>query len=461
MNSQPQQRGILRLARRLALGAGLVLWVTAARAAPPAITLELVAEGFQAPLLLTAPNDGTDRRYVVDQVGLVHEISLNGVVMPEPFLDLRERMVPLRKGFDERGLLGLAFHPRFGETGKFYVTYSALRRPQSRYRGPTASTRRVSEFRVREGRAELGSERVLLEVDWANRKHNGGGLAFGPDGFLYIGLGDGGGIHGFPEARDDVVFSAPPDRFHYDRYAQDTGLLYGKILRIDVDRGEPYAIPPGNPFRGDPAGRDEIYAWGFRNPFRLTFDREGKGEFYVAGVAETFWEAIYRVSGPGNYGWAIKEASHCFDRSRALDPPADCPDKGPLGYPIHDPVVEYLNLNVLRPNSKVRGEPVGTAVLGGYVYRGRAIPGLRGYLVFGDFSATWQKPSGQVFAAGPVKAGEPAAGSGLWPLHKLATLKERVHSLGEDAEGELYVLTTARGVPIGKTGKVYRIAPAR
>lgn len=442
----------------------------------PAVKAELLAEGFNAPILLVAPDDGSGRRFVGEQAGDVYVIDAAGRRLEEPFLDLRTRMVPLLQAFDERGLLGMAFHPNFASNGLVYVNYSAKLRPGSPFTGETAYTRRLSEFRVSAAapdRADPASERVLLELDWVNRKHNGGGLAFGPDGYLYLALGDGGGVHGVPDVyvappsesadlseRVDVIpedpFTIPEQFHHYDRYAQDLSLLYGKILRLDIDHGQPgYAIPPTNPFRDGALGRPEIYAWGFRNPFRIAFDRAGSGDLFVSGVAESFWETIYRVDGPGNYGWAIREGTHCYDRARAFDPPATCPRQGALGEPIRDPIVEYPNWSVQRAGSKVQAEPLGTAVVGGVIYRGRALPALYGRLVLGDFSTTLAKPSGQLFVATP-----PPSWGALWPIERLLEIDQRLHSLGEDADGEIYLLTTAQGIPVGQTGKLWRLVAA-
>jgi len=442
------------------------------RAAPPAATVELVTDGFNAPIFLVTPPDGSQRRFLGEQMGLIYVLGADGKPRETPFLDLRERMTTLLKAFDERGLLALAFHPQFARNGLFYVNYGAKRRAASPFTGKTAYTWRTSEFRVSAAdanRADPESERVLLELDWVNRKHNGGGLAFGPDGLLYIGVGDGGGVHGVPditiaprstdpnrhaEEIPEDPFKIPVRFHHYDAYAQDLSRLNGKILRIDVDRGHPgYAIPAANPFHGPSDARAEIYAWGFRNPFRIAFDRSGNGVLYVNGVAESFWETMYRVDGPGNYGWAIREGTHCFDRARMFDPPQDCPRVGARGEPIRDPVVEYANGSVKRRESKVSVEPMGTANVGGYLYRGSALPALRGKLVFGDFSATIMKPSGQLFVATP-------AADGLWPIEPLLRLDARLHSLGEGADGELYLLTTAQGIPVGKSGKVWKLVPA-
>lgn len=451
--------------------------ISAAQEPLPAVNLELVAEGLNAPLFLVAPPDGSGRRIVGDQIGLAVVLMPDGKMLDTPFLDLRDALTPLLKAFDERGLLALAFHPHFARNGLFYVNYSAKRRPNSPFTGKTAYTWRMSEFKVSAddpNRADRSSERVLLEFDWVNRKHNGGGLAFGPDGYLYVGVGDGGGVHGVPDihvpAKADTadpnrhaeeIPEDPfriPERFHkYDQYAQDTGRLKGKILRIDVDHGHPgYAIPSTNIFRGKKEGRDEIYAWGFRNPFRLSFDRSGNGDIFVSGVAESFWETVYLVDRQGNYGWSIREGTHCYERARAFDPPKDCPRHGPLGEVIRDPIIEYPNWSVMRKESTVRATPLGTANVGGFVYRGKALSGLYGKFVFGDFSSQIMKPSGQILAATP-----PNVWRAPWSLAILTQLDVRIHSLGEDADGELYVLTTAHGIPVGKTGKLWKLVPAK
>ncbi|MEM7423259.1 MAG: PQQ-dependent sugar dehydrogenase [Pseudomonadota bacterium] len=441
---------------------------------PPKISLSLLMEGLDAPVFLVAPADGSGRRFVGDQTGAILILDKDGQAGATPFLDLSAKMTPLLQAFDERGLWSLAFHPNFSETGRVFVTYAAKRRDGSPYGGKTAYTWRLSEFQVSESdenRAEPASERVVFEIDWINRKHNGGGLAFGPDGYLYVGLGDGGGVHGVPDVyiapqlSDDQIkiageiqedpYRLPPEFWSYDDWAQDLTRLHGKILRLDVDAAQPYAIPPTNPFAGTDIGRDEIFAWGFRNPFRLAFDAAGAGDLFVNGVAESLWETIYMVDGPGNYGWAIREGTHCFSRARAFDPPKDCATKGALGEVIRDPVVEYPNWSVKRPWSKIDAEPRGTANVGGFIYRGTALPAFSGKLLFGDFSTQFQVPSGQIFVASP-----PASWRAMWPFERLIEIDQRIHSLGRDADGELYVLTTAQGIPVGKTGRVWKIVPA-
>ena len=415
--------------------------------------MELVADGLTAPIDLVSPADGSGRHFVVDQTGLVHILSADGNPLPTPFLDLREKIVPLVQGFDERGLLGFAFHPRYAENGRFYVSYSAPLRPTA----PPGwnYTRRISEFTVSAADANVAdptSERVLIELDWPSRKHNGGGLAFGPDGFLYIGFGDSGGIHGVGKEVLFEAFDVPKYLADWDRIAPDTASLYGKILRIDVDRGYPtYAIPPLNPF-ANTEGRDEIYAWGIRNPFRLSFDGHA---LFVTAVGETLWESVYLVDRPGNYGWAIREATHCFDRYQPKEPPTTCPTIGAHGEALIDPIIEYPNMSIGQDGVKLDQDGVGTAVVGGHIYRGGAIEGLQGKYVFGDWSHDFMKPSGQIFVATP-----PAEWGALWSLTKVLQVPGRVLSLGRDADNELYVLTNDELGPFGTTGKVYKLVRA-
>ena len=432
----------------------------------PAVSLKLVAEGLSAPLLLVSPPDGSGRRFIGDQRGQILVLGKDGKLLEKPFIDLSDQLTTLRKFFDERGLLSLAFHPKFADNGLLYINYSAKRRPDSPFTGKTAYTWRTSEFKVSKdnpNQVDRTTERVIFQKDWVNRKHNGGGLAFGPDGYLYIGVGDGGGAHGVPDvfipegARFEDPFNIP-EKFHkFDTYAQDTKRLNGKILRIDVNRGHPgYAIPPTNLFRGKSEGRDEIFAWGFRNPFRISFDRGGRGDLFVSGTAESFWETVYLVSRQGNYGWSVREGRHCYIRSRAFNPPAECARTGLLGEPIIDPVIEYPNWAVKRPGSTVTATPRGSANVGGFIYRGKAIPEFNGKFVFGDFSFEFKTPSGQIFAATPSTAWR-----SLWPIQLLKRLDVRIHSLGEDADGELYVMTTAQGIPVGNSGKVWKIVPEK
>jgi glucose/arabinose dehydrogenase len=405
----------------------------------PAIGLNPIADGLVSPLALREAPDGSGRLFVVDQIGTIRIIHADGSVQTEPFLDVRDRMVTLMPNFDERGLLGLAFHPDYAENGRFFVHYSAPLRP-----GAPADwnhTSHISAFQVSADPAvaDAGSEEVVLQVDQPQFNHNAGGLAFGPDGMLYISLGDGGGAN-------DTGVGHTPDLGN----GQDITNLLGTILRIDVDGGSPYAVPADNPFVGT-EGRDEIWAYGLRNPYRFSFDSGGGRDLLAADVGQNLWEEVNRIERGGNYGWNRKEGTHCFDPEDPFESPADCPDVGPRGEPLLDPVIEYGNARVLP-------DGLGIAVIGGYVYRGRDLPQLAGRYVFGDWSTSFGAPDGRLFVAMPRPRG-------LWHIQELRVaghpggrLGHYLVGFGQDAAGEVYVLTTDNAGPSGETGRVYRLA---
>src|SRR5262245_29642516 len=424
----------------------------AAPAAAQNLALEPVVDGLTAPLHLEEPADGSGRKFIVQQNGVVQVLGPDGRLLPEPFLDLRPRLLPLEQNFEERGLLGFALHPQFARNGRLFATYSAPLRPGAPERWN--HTRRVSEFSADPGNAtkiDAASERILLEIDWPSRKHNGGGLAFGSDGFLYIGLGDGGISHGIGKKVLWEAFEVPAQALTWDGLAQDTESLFGKILRIDIDRGFPgYAIPRDNPFASG-SGKKEVWAWGFRNPFRIAFDRND-GSLLVTAVAETLWEAAYRVQGPGNFGWPLMEGTHCVDRLKPRQPPATCATQDAAGNRIMLPVVEYPNMQASHPDTKLGVAGVGTAITGAIIYRGRAIPALAGKLVVSDWSAAFRQPSGQIFIADP----SPDGGQ-LWPYRRALQIDSRIIGLAEDRAGEIHVLTNETLGPYGTTGKVLRL----
>jgi glucose/arabinose dehydrogenase len=403
--------------------------------APPDIGLEEIVDGLSTPVgMLPIPGDDA-HALVFEQTGRVWVLQ-DEELLPDPFLDLTDRVIDLERSYDERGLLGVAFHPDFGDNGRLFAYYSAPLRDAAE--SGQDHTNRLSEFRVGPGALTVdpGTERVILEFDQPQPNHSGGALGFGPDGFLYLGAGDGGGTGDASEGH------SPQGN------AQDTAKLNGKILRLDVDSREPYAIPPDNPF-ADGGGAPEIYAYGFRNPWRLTWEPDGDRRLLVSDVGYGRYEEIDVVERGGNYGWRIREGAHCLDVENPLTPLASCPPADENGDPLIDPVLEYTHADI------------GVAVVGGFVYRGSAIPALVGRYVFADFSHEWttDPPIGR----GSVLAGEPAAGGGPWPWRELVLGDgERpnfITGIGEDAAGELYVMVRETLGPEGRTGRVLRIAP--
>ena len=407
------------------------------------IALEEVASGFAAPLVAVEPPDDSGRLFIVDQTGQIWIVDSNGEMLEEPFLDVSGRMVNLNAGFDERGLLGLAFHPDYAANGRFFVYYSAPLRDG----GPSGydHTTHVSEFTVSNDPnvADPESERVLLQEDQPQGNHNAGAIAFGPDGHLYIALGDGGGANDTAMGHVD------------DWYAENDGgngqdvteNLLGSILRIDVDSGDPYGIPADNPFVGND-GLDEIYAYGLRNPYRFSFDSGGDNKLIAADVGQAQWEEINVVENGGNYGWNVREGAHCFDAANSSRVFDECPTTVGAGHPdegasLIDPVIEYRN------------NEVGVAVVGGYVYRGSALPEFEGLYFFGDWTGSPGSSGGPIFVATPQD-------EGTWPWEEVTVVDGFTHNLlafGQDGNGELYVLGTNQTGPSGNTGVVYRIVP--
>jgi glucose/arabinose dehydrogenase len=404
---------------------------------PLQVGVELVAEGFTSPVDLVAVPDGSGRLFVVDQVGTIWGLSATGQRLDQPFLDIRDRMVPLSASYDERGLLGLAFHPQFKDNGRFFVYYSAPLRAGA----PKGwnHTSHLSEFQVSGSspdEADPGSERIVMQVDEPQANHNGGEIMFGLDGYLYIGLGDGGG------ANDTGLGHSPMGN------GQDTSVLLGKILRIDVDGKQPYGVPADNPFVGK-GGREEIFAYGFRNPWRMSFDTAGDHQLFVGDVGQNLWEEVDIVVNGGNYGWNLREGTHCFDPAHAKISPDQCPDTGANGEPLHAPILDYDHGH-------------GTSITGGYVYRGSRLPELTGQYIFGDWTGYWAQDATRVLAATPS-----TTGGGQWTYAEITLVVPGggnagrfLLSFGQDASGELYVLTSESSGPAGSTGRVLRLVPA-
>jgi glucose/arabinose dehydrogenase len=394
-----------------------------------AFSLLLVADGLSSPVYLTEVPDGSGRLFVVEQAGTVRILLADGTLLPAPFLDIRDRMIDT-PNLGERGLLGLAFHPDFAVNDRFFVYYSAALRAG----GPAGfdHTSHISEFLVSAADANLadpGSEQILLQVDQPQGNHNAGTVIFGPDGFLYISLGDGGGANDVGPGHAADWYAANDG----GNGQEVTDNLLGSILRIDVDGPLPFGIPPDNPFVGL-AGRDEIFAYGFRNPYRMSFDMGGTNQLFAGDVGQQLREEVDIVVSGGNYGWNVKEGTTCFNAADSGAPLDSCPAvDAETGAALIDPIIEYPHAN--QPGG------LGVAVIGGHVYRGTALPGLAGRYVFGDLSGSGGS-LGRIFVATPALQGP-------WPFEEppIAShpggLGDIVLGFGQDLSGEIYVLTAA------------------
>ncbi len=349
---------------------------------PRGVEWKLFVSGLIRPVDLTHAGDDSGRLFVLEQPGRVRIIQ-NGRLVEKPFLDIVNKV---GSSGNEQGLLGIAFPPDYVRSKVFYLYYTARN-------GDTV----ISRFRESSDSqaADSASEQVLLTFKQPFANHNGGGIAFGPSGYLYIGSGDGGSA-GDPQGN-----------------GQSLNTLLGKLLRIDVSGEGTYKIPPDNPFRSG-GGRPEIWAYGLRNPWRFAFDGQ-TGDLYIADVGQNLYEEIdfLPAGSPGgvNFGWAFREGAHPYKGT----PPANVQ--------LVDPVWEY-------------GRDQGCSVTGGYVYRGKAIPALQGVYLFGDYC------NGRVWGL--------ARKGGSWQASLLYDTDANISSFGLDAEGELYLLDL-------RTGTIYRL----
>ena len=418
--------------------------------AVPGVDLELVTDGLTSPIGVIGVPDNTNRLFIIDQAGKIWIVGSDNNKVATPFMDVTTKMVSLEAGYDERGLLGLAFHPQFQTNGLFYIYYQL----PPRSGGPDAANTwdnlsRVSEFKVSASNANLAdmsSERVILEWDDPQSNHNGGTIAFGPDGYLYIAVGDGG-------AADDVSPGHVPDWYTANEGGNGQDIeenLLGSILRVDVNSTSAgtYGIPTDNPFVNND-GLDEIYAYGFRNPFRMSFDMSGSHGLYVGDAGQALYEEIDLVTKGGNYGWNVKEGAHCFNAADNKSTMASCPAVDNFGIALTDPVIEVNNT----------ANPAGgkaLTIIGGNVYRGTAIPEFEGKYLFGTFAQQSGQTDGELFISSP-------AASGMWTYDEVSLksfpddLGNYLKGFGQDNQGEVYLTVSGEAGPSGSTGKVYRL----
>ena len=429
------------------------------------IGLQQIAGGMAAPNLLTHAGDGTRRLFIVDQAGQVR-LYKNGSLQATPFLDVSDRIVDLgvfgthdENDFDERGLLGLTFHPDFEKKGsagygKLYTftskPYDASKTTFTTIDGPPPGDAFdhqsvVSEWRVdpnNPDRVDMASERELMRLDKPQFNHNAGMIEFGPDGMLYIATGDGGGSDdedGQPWfTGTGVTWGHGPDG-----NAQNLDVALGKVLRIDPlgsnSGNGAYGVPGDNPFVGA-NGLDEIFAYGLRNPFRFSFD-SATGELIAGDVGQNDIEEIDIITRGGNYGWRIKEGTFLFDPN-GVDPGFVFQDSPGDPFGLLDPVAQY-------------DHDEGLSAIGGFVYHGSLIPDLQGKYVFGDFSRDFATPDGRLFyadlATGEIN--EFILGDLDLPLGMF------VKGFGQDPAGEIYLLAGTNLGPFGDDGAAFRIVP--
>lgn len=409
--------------------------------------MQLVADNMASPLGVVAPPDQSNRLFVIDQAGKIWIIGADGKKLTTPFLDVTSKLVALNPGYDERGLLGLAFHPNYKTNGRFFIYYTLPPRAGAPAGGTAWNNlSRISAWKVSADAnlADMNSEQVIMEMDDPQSNHNGGTLAFGPDGFLYIAIGDGGSANDVAPGHVDDWYAANAGGNGQDIEAN----LFGNILRIDVNSGAPYGIPADNPFVNK-AGKDEIYAYGFRNPYRFSFDREGTNQLFVGDAGQVLYEEVSIVTKGGNYGWNVKEGTHCFNAANNTQELASCPLADPAGTPLIDPVIEMKN--AANPTGGI-----ATTIIGGNVYRGKELPSMEGKYIFGIYSQPGSTPNGQIFVAN-------ASNSGLWAFEKIAlksapdNLGYYLKGFGEDEAGELYLTVSTTAGPSGATGKVFKL----
>ena len=403
------------------------------------VKLEPFVTGVNAPLAMVQPA-GDDRLFVIEQLGRVRIVK-DGELQATPFLDIRNKIPALWSDFDERGLLGLAFHPNFAQNGKFYVAYSA----HLDFQGDLGKqfwwdhTNVVAEYKVSADdpdAADPKSGRVLTSIDWPQFNHNGHWIGFGADGMLYISTGDGGYANDWGIGHNVT-----------EGNGQDMTSLLGKILRINVDEGNPYSVPSDNPFVGDSNVAPEIWASGLRNPWRCSFDM-GDGSTLICGdVQQNSYEEVTIVGKGENHGWRKMEATHCFEYTEPDTHPKTCDQSG-----LTLPVLEYQNCTAKPQGCK------GISVTGGYVYRG-SHAAWKGKYIFGDWSKSFAEMDGQIFIGSK-------GNDGKWSMEhaevtNLGGKAPYMLAFAQDAAGEVYALTSITTGPVGSLDTIYKIVPAQ
>lgn len=409
------------------------------------VRLSVVADGMTAPNWgQSAPGCREGLLYVTDQTGVVWEVNLADG-RKAVFLDVRERLIDLNEIYDERGLLGLTFHPDFCRNGRFYTyeshpvqapaDFSTMPEGRQPNHQSVLAEWTVPEPRDPESRPDPASAREILRIDQPQMNHNGGALVFGPDGFLYVSLGDGGA------ADDQGVGHAT------DGNGQTPSNILGTIIRIDVDGSNGangrYGIPEDNPFVNDPDKLDEIFASGLRNAWRISFDRR-TGELYAGDVGQRDIEEVDVIRAGGNYGWRRREGTFDF-HALGDDEPGYVTASDRRAPELIAPIAQYDHDD-------------GSSVIGGFVYRGDRIPPLRGVYVFGEYN-------GRLFYLEPAQERGRNASTRLRAIREFRSAGEGlagrlVLGFGEDAAGELYVLANETGGPNGDTGVVLKIEGA-
>lgn len=366
--------------------------------APIILKVKQVAGNIQAPTALAFPGSG--EVWVTEQTGKIRSIK-NGKLSNVAILDLGAKLPKMNNGYEERGLLGIALHPRFNTNKKFYVFYSIP--PTSKFN----HTDVVSEFKLGStGKADLHSERIILTAEKPDGNHNGGCVQFGKDGYLYISFGDGGG---------------QGDKHGELGNGQNLNTWLGKILRVDINVDSGYLVPKDNPFVGKAGTKPEIWAYGFRNPYRFSFDR-ASGLLFAGDVGQDTWEEVDIVKSGGNYGWRLTEGMHCYN------PATGCDTEG-----ITMPIAEYNHRE-------------GVSITGGYVYNGKLIPVLKSKYLFADWTGPvyYLQKNGLAWQRGKVT---------------LQNIPEnmKITGFGEDMAGELYLLTNPDTGPGNTKGGIFKI----